>query len=79
MFGASAVEGLQKFTDIAEGVKNKFGDVFRRMGIDQDALNEHTLKYMETQVSLGGLEKKNNDIAVNYSFRRGEIKVAEHL
>jgi DNA-directed RNA polymerase subunit RPC12/RpoP len=25
------------------------------------------------------LEKKNNDIAVNYSFRRGEIKVAEHL
>lgn len=61
MFGASSVEGLQKFTDIAEGVKNKFGEVFRRMGIDQDALNEHTLKYMETQVSLGGLEKKNNE------------------
>lgn len=60
MFGASTVEGLQKFTDVAESVKNKFGETFRRMGIDQDALNEHTLKYMETQVSLGGLEKKNN-------------------
>ena len=60
-FGSSTVEGLQKFTDIADLVKNKFGETFRRMGIDQDALNEHTLKYMEQQVSLGGLEKKTTE------------------
>ena len=60
-FGSSTVEGLQKFTDVADIVKNKFGEVFRRMGIDQDALNEHTLKYMEQQVSLGGLEKKTTE------------------
>jgi len=32
---------------------------------------------MDSMIFL--LEKKNNDVAVNYSIRRGEIKVAEHL
>jgi 2-polyprenyl-3-methyl-5-hydroxy-6-metoxy-1,4-benzoquinol methylase len=35
--------------------------------------------YQKTDGMIFLLEKKNNDVAVNYSIRRGEIKVAEHL
>jgi len=59
-FASSAVEGVQKFTDVAGSViKSGLGDVFRQMGLTNEEMAEHTLKYMEQQRSLGTLQNKS--------------------
>ena len=63
-FASSAVEGVQKFTDVAGSViKSGLGDIFRQMGMTNEEMAEHTLKYMEQQRSLGMLQNKSaNDL-----------------
>jgi len=59
-FASSAVEGVQKFTDVAGSViKSGLGDVFRQMGLTNEEMAAHTLKYMEQQRSLGTLQNKS--------------------
>ena len=75
MFGASAVEGVKKFTDVAGSViKSGFGDVFRQMGITNEDMAAHTAKYMEQQSRLGLLKGKTDA-----DLQKGTVKYIQEL
>ena len=75
MFGAPAVEGVKKFTDVAGSViKSGFGDVFRQMGITNEDMAAHTAKYMEQQSRLGLLKGKTDA-----DLQKGTVKYIQEL
>jgi hypothetical protein len=76
-FGAGAIEGIQKFTDVAGSVvKSGLGDIFEN-GLTDEDMAEHTAKYMEQQNRLGLLQGKSvQDLqkgTANYIFELDRV------
>lgn len=74
-FGSTAIEGVQKFTDIAGSViRSGFGTIFREMGITNEDMASHTAKFMEQQNRLGLLRTKSDA-----ELRAGTVKYITEL
>ena len=60
MLGAGTVGGIKNFLDVTGGlISSELGKTFREMGIDRDAMMEHTAKYMAQEQRFGLMQKKS--------------------
>ena len=60
MLGAGTVGGIKNFLDVTGGlISSELGKTFREMGIDRDAMMDHTAKYMAQEQRFGLMQEKS--------------------